>query len=154
MSSSLQSMVACRAVLGAGNAATEAGASTYMADLTDGELRSVRAQLLGVQNAIISAAYVAGPAIGGGLSTLLAPQQVLIAVGGATFVCSAGYSQLPDLRPPSPLGGKDEGKEETGKETRRGQQARAGQTGTAQASAVMARYDADQSGGLQLPELR
>ena len=97
LSPSMPFIMASRFLVGAGCSATEAGSSAYMADLTD-RVREHRAKILGVQSGIISAAYVAGPALGGGLVSLYSPQTAFVLIGAATAVCSVAYAQLPELR--------------------------------------------------------
>ena len=100
---SLLSLLPFRAMVGAGSAASMAGSSAYMADLTT-KAPMHRAKLLGVQQTLITAAFVTGPAIGGWLATMYGPQAAFMMVGTLTGVCSLGYSFLPETLKKKKLG--------------------------------------------------
>ena len=89
--------------------------STFPCDVCDGgcacassvQVPQHRAKLLGVQQTIITAAFVAGPAIGGWLATMYGPQVAFMLVGSLTGLCSFGYSLLPEtLKNKRPMFGR------------------------------------------------
>ena len=63
----LGGLLAARALVGVGSAASLAGTQAYMVDLT-AHAPAHRARLLGTQQAVTGVAFVAGPAIGGVLA--------------------------------------------------------------------------------------
>lgn len=108
----LLTLLPFRLLVGMGSAASMAGSSAYMADLTSRAIEH-RAKLLGVQQAVIACSFIAGPAIGGWLAELYDARTAFIVVGAAAAACSLGYSFLPEtLVVKKPKKGADAEKEE------------------------------------------
>jgi predicted MFS family arabinose efflux permease len=53
----------------------------------------------GVQQAVVNAAFVAGPALGGFLCETCGARAAFYAVGATGAVCALGYSMLPETLP-------------------------------------------------------
>ena len=54
---------------------------------------------MGVQQGIIGAAFVAGPALGGWLASGQEAGSAFVVVGAGAAVCAAGYALLPETLP-------------------------------------------------------
>ncbi|KAJ8609118.1 hypothetical protein CTAYLR_006057 [Chrysophaeum taylorii] len=94
LATSLPAMLGARLAIGAGGAAAAAGSAAWTADLT--ALRPVlphRGIVLGATSAVVSAAWVVGPATGGLLSASLGgAEPMFLGVGLGTAACATAYA--------------------------------------------------------------
>ena len=58
----------------------------------------MRGTLLGAQGGLIAAAYVVGPAIGGGLTHFYGAQTAYCSVAALIGLCGAAFATLPETR--------------------------------------------------------
>eukprot|EP01063_Lacrimia_lanifica_P041665 TRINITY_DN9779_c1_g4_i1.p1 TRINITY_DN9779_c1_g4~~TRINITY_DN9779_c1_g4_i1.p1 ORF type:complete len:465 (+),score=84.77 TRINITY_DN9779_c1_g4_i1:57-1451(+) len=93
-------VVLARLLSGAGTAASMTGTTAYMADITT-KIPGHRAKVLGGTQAVVTAAFVAGPAIGGFLAEVSGPRTAFLVVGGAMALSSVGFRSLPETKPPA-----------------------------------------------------
>lgn len=105
LASSLPLMMAGRVAIGAGSAAASAGTAAWTADLTS--LQSVRPHrgvVLGTMSAVVSAAWVLGPAAGGVLSVSLGgAEPMFLGVSAVTAMCACAYARcVPEINSSSP----------------------------------------------------
>lgn len=107
LASSLPLMMAGRVAIGAGSAAASAGSAAWTADLTS--LQSVRPHrgvVLGTMSAVVSAAWVLGPAAGGVLSVSLGgAEPMFLGVSAVTALCACAYARcVPEINSSSRQG--------------------------------------------------
>jgi len=91
----LPALIAGRFVTGAGLAIADAGTGAWIADVTEND-PSKRAPFLGIQTAIISLAFVLGPALGGMAVDEYGLSSIFYIVAAGAVVCAAGFATLPD----------------------------------------------------------
>eukprot|EP01064_Diplonema_japonicum_P037082 TRINITY_DN8601_c2_g1_i1.p1 TRINITY_DN8601_c2_g1~~TRINITY_DN8601_c2_g1_i1.p1 ORF type:complete len:468 (+),score=43.31 TRINITY_DN8601_c2_g1_i1:52-1404(+) len=94
---SLFMLLPARLLVGIGTASSMAGTSAYMADITS-KMPSYRAQIMGVQHTMVTAAFVAGPAIGGFLAEAYGARPAFMIVGMAMAASGMGYSFLEETK--------------------------------------------------------
>jgi MFS family permease len=94
---SLATVLPARLLVGAGSAASLAGAQAYMADIT-AAVPGQRGKILGVYHSAIVAAFAGGPALGGFVAEAYGPQAAFMVVGGAASCCALGYTLLPETQ--------------------------------------------------------
>ncbi|KAJ9450380.1 Quinolone resistance protein NorA [Diplonema papillatum] len=94
---SLATVLPARFVVGVGTAASMAGTSAYMADVTD-KMPAYRAQILGVQQTMVTAAFVMGPALGGFLVEAYGIRPAFAIIAGTMTVASLCFSFLDDTQ--------------------------------------------------------
>lgn len=97
LSGSVYSMLTMRLFQGLGGAASSAGSSAYTADVTSNMPQHV-GKVVGVQQAIVAAAFAAGPAIGGVLAENYGSRVGFFGVGVASCLISTAYFTLPETR--------------------------------------------------------
>eukprot|EP00927_Polykrikos_kofoidii_P045491 TRINITY_DN39507_c0_g1_i1.p1 TRINITY_DN39507_c0_g1~~TRINITY_DN39507_c0_g1_i1.p1 ORF type:complete len:497 (-),score=52.00 TRINITY_DN39507_c0_g1_i1:76-1566(-) len=95
LASSFVTLVSFRLLVGCGSAASHAGATAYIADLT-AKAPQHRAKILAFQHTLVNGAYIAGPALGGIIAEAYGAQAAFLFVGGGAALCSLGYSFLPE----------------------------------------------------------
>ena len=95
---SLPSLLAARLLVGAASATAKGAAGVYLADVTEvPALRSRRGLVMGVQASTGSAAWIAGPAVGGLVAASIGPQATFLGVAALGSTVALAYSQLPEL---------------------------------------------------------
>eukprot|EP00468_Gymnochlora_sp_CCMP2014_P013464 CAMPEP_0167765852 /NCGR_PEP_ID=MMETSP0110_2-20121227/14959_1 /TAXON_ID=629695 /ORGANISM="Gymnochlora sp., Strain CCMP2014" /LENGTH=460 /DNA_ID=CAMNT_0007653695 /DNA_START=87 /DNA_END=1469 /DNA_ORIENTATION=- len=92
---SLESLLACRLLVGAGAASSMTGSGAYMADLSD-RAPAHRAKIMGIHQAMVGSVWVIGPAVGGWLAETYGYRNSFVIAGVCAALCSAGYTQLPE----------------------------------------------------------
>ena len=93
-------MIAGRAAIGAGSAAATAGSAAWTADLTSlSSVRPHRGVVIGTTSAVVSAAWVFGPAAGGLLaSSLGGAEPMFLGVSAVTACCALAYARcVPEI---------------------------------------------------------
>jgi len=93
LATSFLTMFPFRLLMGLGTAASTAGSQAYMADLTE-KRPAARAQLMGLQQTAITAAFVGGPMLGGILTELFGVRTAFFCSAMAATSCCLGYSTL------------------------------------------------------------
>lgn len=96
LATTLPVLILARFLLGAGISSSDAGASAWVADATQ-ERPEGRASFLGVQNAVLAAAFVLGPTVGGKLVDEFGMSSIFFAVAAGAATCAGGYALLPEL---------------------------------------------------------
>jgi len=91
----LPALIAGRFVTGAGLSIADAGTGAWIADVTEND-PSKRASFLGIQTAIISLAFVLGPALGGMAVDEYGLSSIFYIVAAGAVLCAAGFATLPD----------------------------------------------------------
>lgn len=93
LATSFATVAPFRLLLGFGAAASTAGSQAYMADLTSAAPQH-RAKLMGLQQTAITAAFVAGPVMGGVLTEHFGVRPAFFCSAIASLACCAGYASL------------------------------------------------------------
>ena len=94
-STSIESMLPWRLLVGVGSSSSMTGSSAYMQDLSD-QAPQHRAKIMGFQQATIGSVWIVGPAIGGFLADWYGYQNSFLIAGVGSALCSFGYTYLPE----------------------------------------------------------
>ncbi|CAK0826791.1 unnamed protein product, partial [Prorocentrum cordatum] len=96
LATGLVPLVLSRLLLGAGISSSDTGAAAWVADATE-ERPERRASFLGLQSAVLAAAFVLGPTLGGMVSDQYGMSSLFFTVAGGASLCALGYATLPEL---------------------------------------------------------
>lgn len=101
LSTSLAGLFLARLFVGIGRAGHETSSSAYWADITD-KFPAQRGRLLAAQQVVLAMGFVAGPAIGGSLTSTYGTSSAFFLVTAGALLAAVGYSFLPETSPRQP----------------------------------------------------